>query len=83
LVFREPIAAWFTEAPFVVALAAEFLVYFSIGLGFYVLYLAWFRALQAAGEMVSRFMISIGVASVGLLAGWWMATQSDTGATKM
>ena len=82
-VFRDSIAATFTHDPAVAALAAEYLLYSSIVLGFYGLYFASFRALQAAGDMLSPMLISIGVAAVGLPTGWWLATQSGLGATGM
>ena len=81
--FRGSIAGTFTDDPAVVALASEYLFYASIVLGFYGLYFASFRALQAAGDMVSPMIISVSVAAVGLPAGWWLATQSGLGATGM
>ena len=82
-VFRDAIAAAFTNDPAVAALAAEYLLYSSIVLGFYGLYFASFRALQAAGDMRSPMLISVGVAAVGLPSGWWLATQSGLGPTGM
>lgn len=81
--YRDAIAAAFTNDPAVATLAAEYLFYSSIVLGFYGLYFASFRALQAAGDMRSPMIISIGVAAVGLPAGWWLATESGLGATGM
>ena len=81
--FRDAIASAFTNDPAVAALASEYLLYSSIMLGFYGLYFASFRALQAAGDMVSPMLISVAVAAVGLPAGWWLATQTGLGATGM
>ncbi len=81
--FRAGIAGFFTDDPAVATLAAEYMLYSSIVLGFYGLYFASFRALQAAGDMRSPMLISIGVAAVGLPSGWWLATESGLGATGM
>ena len=81
--FRDSIAGAFSDDPAVVALASEYLFYASIVLGFYGLYFASFRALQAAGDMVSPMIISVSVAAIGLPVGWWLATRSGLGATGM
>ena len=48
------------------------------------LYFVAFRTLQAAGDMRSPMLISVTTAVfLGAPAGWWLATQSDYGATGM
>jgi putative MATE family efflux protein len=81
--FRHGIVGLFTEDPAVASLAAEYLGYSSVILGFYGLYFASFRSLQAAGDMRSPMIISICVA---LFLGVPLAlvlTRTDLGATGM
>jgi Na+-driven multidrug efflux pump len=83
-VFRHPLVAQFASDPEVAALASEYLVYSSSILAFYGLYFVAFRTLQAAGDMNSPMIISVSTAAlVGAPLGWWLATQSDLGATGM
>ena len=81
---REKLVALFASDPELRALAAEYLVYSSIVLAFYGFYFTAFRALQAAGDMRSPMLISIGVAlGLGVPLGWGLAAQAELGATGM
>ena len=81
---RHPLVALFTQDPEVAALAAEYLVYSSMAVAIYGLYFVSFRALQAAGDMNSPMLISLGTAALlGAPLGYVLATQSDLGATGM
>jgi len=81
---REPLVTLFTEDPVVVALAVEYLGYSCVMMTFYGFYFVGFRALQASGDMRSPMIISISVAlGLGAPLGFWLATQSDLGATGM
>lgn len=80
---RHSLVGLFTEDPEVARLAAEYLVYSSVILGFYGLYFASFRSLQAAGDMNSPMIISISVAAtVGIPLALYL-TRTDFGATGM
>ncbi|MAE93940.1 MAG: hypothetical protein CL910_04715 [Deltaproteobacteria bacterium] len=80
---RHTLVDLFTEDPEVARLAAEYLVYSSIILGFYGLYFASFRSLQAAGDMNSPMIISITVAAtLGIPLALYL-TRTDFGATGM
>ena len=82
--FRHDVVAWFTDEPVVRELAAEYLVYSSVILAFYGLYFASFRALQAAGDMRTPMMISIGVAFLlGIPLGLTLTAREELGATGM
>lgn len=82
--FRGTLAAAFSETPEVAALAAEYLAYASAILAFYGIYFVAFRALQAAGDMNSPFVISIGAAlGVGVPLAYYLATRAGLGATGM
>ncbi len=82
--FRHALVGSFTEDPEVARLAAEYLAYSSVILGFYGLYFASFRALQAAGDMRSPMLISIGVAAfLGIPLALLLALRGDYGATGM
>jgi putative MATE family efflux protein len=82
--FRHPLVAQFASDPEVAALASEYLVYSSSILAFYGLYFVAVGTLQAAGDMNSPMNISVSTAAlVGAPLGWWLATQSDLGATGM
>jgi Na+-driven multidrug efflux pump len=81
---RERLVALFGSDPEVRALAAEYLTYSSIVLCFYGFYFTAFRALQAAGDMRSPMLISIGLAlGLGVPLGWWLAARTELGATGM
>jgi putative MATE family efflux protein len=81
---REPLVALFGSDPTVRALAAEYVVYSSLVLCFYGFYFTAFRALQAAGDMRSPMLISIGLAlGLGAPLGWGLATRAELGATGM
>jgi putative MATE family efflux protein len=81
---RHEIVAVFTEDPEVAAMAAEYLFYASFGVLVYGLYFVAFRTLQAAGDMVTPMLISVGVAAlVAAPLGFGLATYSDLGATGM
>lgn len=81
---RHSLVTIFTQDPEVAALAAEYLAYSSVILGFYGLYFASFRTLQAAGDMNSPMIISIGVALfVGVPLAFFLSMRADYGATGM
>jgi putative MATE family efflux protein len=81
---RGRLVALFGSDPEVLALAAEYLVYSSVVLCFYGFYFTAFRALQAAGDMRSPMLISIGLAlGLGVPLGWGLATRAELGATGM
>lgn len=82
--FRETLVGWFTDDPQVLELAAEYLVYSSAILAFYGLYFASFRALQAAGDMRSPMIISIGVAFLlGIPLALYLTSRPEFGASGM
>ena len=83
-VFRHGLVGWFTQDPEVAAMAAEYLVFSAGILLFYGFYFVAFRALQAAGDMRSPMLISVTTAvGLGAPMGYYLATQSDLGATGM
>lgn len=83
-VFRHTLVSLFTDDPQVHDLATEYLVYSAGILAFYGLYFASFRALQAAGDMRSPMMISIGVAFLlGIPLGLFLTSREEYGATGM
>jgi Na+-driven multidrug efflux pump len=83
-VFRREVVAFFTSDPEVAAMAVQY-VSFSCGiLLFYGLYFVAFRTLQAAGDMRSPMLISVGSAVlIGAPLGWLLATRTELGATGM
>ncbi len=82
--FRHALVGLFTDDPQVHELAVEYLVYSAAILAFYGLYFASFRALQAAGDMRSPMMISIGVAFLlGIPLGLFLTSREEYGATGM
>ena len=82
--FREPLVSLFTSDPEVAALAVEYLGYSAAILIFYGFYFIAFRTLQAAGDMRSPMVISIGTALLlGAPLGYYLATQSEMGASGM
>jgi MATE family multidrug resistance protein len=82
--FRYELVALFTDDPEVARMAAEFLIYSAAVMLFYGLYFAAFRSLQAAGDMSSPMLISIGVAALlGAPLGYYLSTATDLGATGM
>jgi putative MATE family efflux protein len=84
LVFRARIVVFFGADPEVQAMAAEYLIYSSIVLCFYGFYFTAFRALQAAGDMRSPMLISLGLATcVGVPLGFGLGVRADLGATGM
>ena len=84
VLLREPIVAVFTSDPEVAAMAADYLVYSSFGLLVYALYFVAFRTLQAAGDMNTPMLISVGVAAlVGAPLGFGLASYTELGATGM
>lgn len=81
---RGAIVSNFTQDPEVAAMASEYLAYASAILMFYGLYFVAFRTLQAAGDMMSPMIISVATAVfLGAPAGYYLATQSDLGASGM
>jgi putative MATE family efflux protein len=81
---RDAIVGVFATDPQVQAMAAEYLGYSAVVLSFYGFYFTAFRALQAAGDMMSPMLISIAVALfLGVPLGWGLATRADLGATGM
>jgi putative MATE family efflux protein len=81
---RHEFVSWFTQDPEVAAMASEYLVYSSMILLFYGFYFVAFRTLQAAGDMITPMLISVTTALLlGAPAGYYLATQSDLGATGM
>ena len=81
---RHELVGLFTNDPQVALLAAEYLVYTSAMLAIYGLYFVSFRTLQAAGDMNSPMIISLGVAILlGAPLGYILATQTDLGPTGM
>ncbi len=84
LLFRAKVVAFFTDDPQVTALASEYLFYSAIGFSFYGVYFIAFRSLQAAGDMVSPMLISIGTASLlGAPLAFFLATRTPLGPTGM
>ncbi len=82
--FREDLVGLFTQDAEVAALATEYLVYSAVILAFYGLYFASFRALQAAGDMRSPMIISIGVAFLlGIPLALFLTRDPTYGATGM
>jgi len=81
---REPLVALFTSDPVVAEMATDYLVFTSLVLTFYGLYFVAFRTLQAAGDMRSPMLISVGTAVLlGAPTGWILASQADLGARGM
>lgn len=82
--FRGPVVALFTSDPAVAAMAVEYLGYSSVILLFYGFYFIGFRTLQAAGDMRSPMLISVGCALLlGVPMGFYLATATDAGASGM
>jgi Na+-driven multidrug efflux pump len=81
---RDLFVGWFTTDPEVARMASEYLFYSSIGLLFYGFYFVAFRTLQAAGDMNTPMIISVGVAVlVGVPLGFGLANFTELGATGM
>jgi putative MATE family efflux protein len=81
---RHRIVLLFTGDPEVAAMAGEYLGYSSVVLLFYGLYFVAFRSLQAAGDMRTPMIISVGTALlIGAPAGFLLATRFGLGATGM
>ena len=90
-----PLAAWtywqrdwavslFTEDPQVAAIASEYLMYVSFILLFWGIYFVAFRALQAAGDMISPMLISIVLAlGLGTPLALYLSASTNLGATGM
>jgi putative MATE family efflux protein len=81
---REALVGLFTRDPEVAAMAAEYLVYSAMILAFYGVYFVSFRTLQAAGDMRSPTVISVGLAAfLGAPLAWFLSHRGDLGATGM
>jgi Na+-driven multidrug efflux pump len=84
LLWRESFVAHFTNDPSVVAHATEYLAYTSVLLLFYGLYFVAFRTLQAAGDMRTPMLISVGAAfGAGIPLAVILSSRLDFGATGM
>jgi len=82
--FRGDLVSLFTQDAEVAAMATEYLGFTAVILIFYGFYFIAFRTLQAAGDMRSPMVISVGTAlSIGVPAGFFLATQTGLGATGM
>jgi putative MATE family efflux protein len=81
---RHRIVPIFTGDPEVAAMAAEYLGYSSVTMLFYGFYFVAFRSLQAAGDMRTPMIISVGTALlIGAPLGFLLATRFGLGATGM
>jgi putative MATE family efflux protein len=81
---RHRIVLLFTGDPEVAAMAGEYLGYSSVVLLFYGFYFVAFRSLQAAGDMRTPMIISVGTALlIGAPTGFLLATRFGLGATGM
>jgi putative MATE family efflux protein len=81
---RASFVSFFASDPAVAAIATEYLGYSSIVLLFYSVYFVAFRSLQAAGDMRTPMLISIGVVlCVGLPLAYGLAVAVEWGATGM
>ena len=81
---RSEIVGIFGDDPQVSEMAAEYLGYSSVVLCFYGFYFTAFRALQAAGDMMSPMLISVTVALLlGVPLGWGLSSYTELGATGM
>ena len=84
LVWRSELVGLFTDDPQVVEMSAEYLFYSALVLSFYGLYFIAFRTLQAAGDMNTPMLISVGAAVfVGAPLGLWLSSYTELGATGM
>lgn len=84
LFFRGTFVAVFTTDGEVAAMASEYLLFSSFGLLLYGFYFVAFRTLQAAGDMNTPMIISLGVASLfGAPLGFGLANYTGLGATGM
>ena len=82
--FRGPLVGLFTNDPEVAAMAVDYLGYSAVILLFYGFYFIAFRTLQAAGDMRSPMLISVGCALLlGAPMGFYLATATDLGAGGM
>ncbi|MGH0029966.1 MAG: MATE family efflux transporter [Myxococcota bacterium] len=82
--FRADLVGFFTSDPEVAALAVEYLGYSAAILLFYGFYFIGFRTLQAAGDMRSPMLISVGCAVLlGAPMGFYLSRFTDAGASGM
>ena len=82
--FRDAAVAVFTDDPAVAAHASEYLRYVSFILGFWGIYFVAFRALQAAGDMITPMLISLALAlGLGAPLAIYLSGQPEYGASGM
>ena len=82
--FRDAAVAVFTGDPAVAAHASEYLRYVSFILGFWGIYFVAFRALQAAGDMITPMLISLALAlGLGAPLAIYLSSQPEYGASGM
>lgn len=80
--FRDALVGLFTTDPMVAVEASEYLGYVSYILGFWGVYFVAFRALQAAGDMVTPMAISLVLAlGVGAPLATWLSASPELGAS--
>jgi putative MATE family efflux protein len=82
--FRDAAVAVFTDDPAVAPHASEYLRYVSFILGFWGIYFVAFRALQAAGDMITPMLISLALAlGLGAPLAIYLSSQPEYGASGM
>jgi Na+-driven multidrug efflux pump len=82
--WRESFVSLFTSDPRVAAHAVEYLGYTAVLLLFYGLYFVAFRTLQAAGDMLTPMLISVGSAfGAGIPLAVLLSSRLDYGPTGM
>ena len=80
--FREPLIAFFSDDPVVIAVGTEYLLFVAGSMLFIGPYFVGFRALQAAEDMTTPMLISNGSALlVALPLGHYLALETSLGPT--